>query len=330
MAKASNQKLKLLYLAKIFSEKTDDEHGITMPEIIDELNKYGVKADRKTIYHDIEELRTFGLEIICEKYDRRFYYYMGSREFELPELKLLVDSVQSARFITDKKSKDLIRKLESLASNHQARQLHRQVVFSGRVKSMNESIYYNVDMIHDAIGRDCKIRFHYFQWNIKKEPELRRGGAWYLISPWGLMWDDENYYMVGYDSANEEIRHYRVDKMLHLSIEDSRREGQKAFKAFNLPRYANSLFGMFGGEEKEVTLEFDRSLVGVMIDRFGKDLFIIPLPDNRCRMKVDVTISRQFFGWVMALGGGVRITGPDEVVAQMKEEIRRLYGQYDC
>ncbi len=330
MAKASNQKLKLLYLAKIFSEETDDEHGITMSEILGELDKYGVKADRKTIYNDLEELRTFGLEIISEKSDRRWCYHMGSREFELPELKLLVDSVQSARFITDKKSKQLIRKLESLASRHQARQLHRQVVFSDRVKSLNESIYYNVDMIHEAIGRDCKIRFHYFQWNVKKEAELRRGGAWYQISPWGLLWDDENYYLVGYDSDNEEIRHYRVDKMLHLSIEDCRREGQKAFREFNLPRYSNSLFGMFGGVEKEVVLEFDRTLVGVMIDRFGKDTFIMPLDKDRCRMKVNVTVSRQFFGWVMALGRGIEIVGPPEVLTQMKEEIRRLSDQYHC
>ena len=328
MAKGPNQKLKLLYLVKILSEETDDEHGITMSQILSALDHYGVSADRKTIYQDMEELRTFGYEIINEKEGKNWYYHLGSRDFELPELKLLVDSVQSAKFITDRKSDQLIRKLESLVSRHQARQLHRQVTISGRVKSMNESIYYNVDMIHEAIGSNCQIRFHYFQWNVKKEAQLRRDGAWYRVSPWGLMWDKENYYLVGYDSLYGQIRHYRVDKMMHLSIEDQPREGQQEFKEFNLPRYSNSLFGMFGGEERDVALEVDNSLVGVIIDRFGKDIFIIPVDDGHFRVNVHVTISSQFFGWVMALGSGIRIVGPDDVVARMKEEIARLVQQY--
>ena len=328
MAKGHNQKLKLLYLAKIFAQETDEDHALSMAQILSALEEYGVHADRKTIYADLEELRTFGMEIIDEPDGRGWHYYLGAREFELPELKLLVDSVQSARFITDRKSKELIGKLEALVSRHQARQLHRQVAFSGRVKAMNESIYYSVDMLHEAISRNCKVRFHYFQWNVKKEAELRRKGAWYEVSPWALLWDDENYYMVGYDGAYQQIRHYRVDKILHMSILDQDREGREAFRQFDLPRYTNSLFGMFGGRETRVSLEVDNNLAGVMIDRFGKDLMLIPAGPDHFRIHVQVTVSPQFFGWVMALGKGIRIIDPPEVVDQMEEEIRRLAVQY--
>jgi len=328
MAKGENQKLKMLYLVKIFMEETDDEHELTMSEIIQKLNSYGVSADRKTLYIDFKELERFGLEIIGEKKQHSWFYHIGSREFELPELKLLVDSVQSAKFITDKKSDQLISKLESLVSSHQARQLHRQVVISGRNKSVNETIFYNVDMIHEAINIDRKIRFQYFQWNIKKEMVLRRGGAWYEISPWSLMWDDENYYLIGYDSDNDKIKHYRVDKMLHMSIMEQNREGKKAFRAFNLPRYTKSLFGMFGGEETEVTLVGKNDMVGIVIDRFGKDIPIIPGDKDHFRTKVTVAVSRQFLGWIISLGEGIKITGPETVVDKMKNEVERLNRQY--
>ena len=187
--KGVHQKLKMLYLAKIISEETDDQHALTMPEILTKLAAYGVNADRRTIYNDFDELRTFGFDLIVTKDGHNYYYHLGSREFELPELKLLVDSVQSAKFITDKKSAELIHKLEGLVSKYEGKQLHRQVIISGRIKSMNESIYYNVDKLHEAIGSGCQIRFQYYQWNVRKEMELRREGAWYQVSPWALMWE---------------------------------------------------------------------------------------------------------------------------------------------
>ena len=212
--RGDHQKLKMLYLAKIFSEETDDQHALTMPEIIEMLARCGVNADRKTLYLDFDELRNFGMDIIAEQVGRNCYYHLGAREFELPELKLLVDSIQSAKFITDKKSNELIRKLETLTSKYEAKQLQRQVIITGRVKTMNESIYYNVDKIHDAINSGCQIRFKYFQWNVQKKMELRRGGIWYQISPWALMWDDENYYLITYDNYYDKIVHYRVDKII--------------------------------------------------------------------------------------------------------------------
>ncbi len=326
--KGENQKLKMLYLVKIFLEETDDQHALTMKEIIEKLESYGVSADRKTLYLDFAELRNFGLDIVAEKEGRNCYYSLVGRRFELPELKLLVDSVQSSKFITNKKSKELIKKLESLVSKHEAKQLQRQVVISGRIKSMNESIYYNVDRIHEAIGSDAKIRFRYFQWNLKKEMQLRRKGAFYEVSPWALMWEDENYYLIAYDSRDDKIKHYRVDKMLQISVLKQKREGLEQIKTFDMPRYTNRLFGMYGGEETNVTLRVKNELIGVMIDRFGKDILIMPVDENYFQTVVHVFLSNQFLGWILALGEGMKIIGPEKVVQSMRSELQKLAQLY--
>lgn len=326
--KGENQKLKMLYLVQIFSRETDDTHKLTMPEIIAKLAADGVNADRKTLYQDFDELRRFGFDIISEKEGKSYYYYLGSRDFELPELKLLVDSVQSSKFITDKKSGQLIKKLESLVSRYEGSQLHRQVIIAGRVKTMNESIYYNVDKIHAAIGTDRQIRFKYFDWNLKKEMEPRYGGKWYQLSPWALMWDDEKYYLVAYDSKHETIIHYRVDKMTQIGILDEKREGHEAFRKFNIAHYTNTLFGMFAGDETKVTIEAENRLVSVFIDRFGKDIIIAPVDEDHFRTTVTVAVSKQFFGWIMGIDGDVRIVAPDSVVKQIRAEIESLAERY--
>ena len=244
------------------------------------------------------------------------------------ELKLLVDSVQAAKFITDRKSRELIRKLEGLVSRHQAQQLHRQVLISGRVKAMNESIYYNIDKLHEAINAGNQIRFQYFQWNVNKEIALRHGGAWYRVSPWALTWDDENYYLVAYDGADDKIKHYRVDKMLRITVTSDARLGRERFKEFNMARYAKSLFGMFGGEQSDVILQGENDMVGVIIDRFGKDIPIAAIDEAHFEARVRVALSPQFLGWIMALGSGIRIVGPEPVVKRMKGEIQRLSEMY--
>ncbi len=327
MSKGANQKLKLLYLTKIFREQTDEEHMLTIAEIIKKLSAYDVSADRKTLYTDFEELRHFGLDIISQQIGRQHYYYLGAREFELPELKLLVDSVQSAKFITAQKSQKLIKKLEGLVSKYEATQLQRQVYITGRVKTMNESIYYNVDKLHAALSADAQIQFQYYQWNVKKEMELRRGGKLYQVSPWGLMWDDEYYYLVAYDAETDKIKHYRVDKMLRIQITDQKRAGKERYQSFNLPDYTKRIFGMFSGEETKVTLEADNSMAGVLIDRFGKDIMLIPQDGGRFRATVDVAISDQFLGWIVALGT-VKIVGPEAVVKKMQAKVSNLIADY--
>ena len=276
MPKGTNQKFKLYHLAQIMLEKTDDEHYITMPEILSALEAYGVTADRKSIYNDLRDLEVLGIEVEGEPVGGRYHYHVLNRPFELPELKLLVDAIQSSKFITERKTNALIKKLERLVSQYDAVKLQRQVYVSGRIKTMNESIYYTVDAIHNAISENRKIRFQYYQWNVKKEMELRHGGAFYHISPWGLSWDDENYYLVGYDSEADTLKHYRVDKMLHIQMSDEKREGQEHFERLNMADYAKKSFGMFGGKEQKVKLLVKNELAGVMIDRFGKDIMMIP------------------------------------------------------
>jgi len=322
-------KMKMLYLIRIFSQETDDEHALTLQEIMARLAAVNITADRKTLYADFEDLRQFGFDIISQQRNRTTYYHLGERDFELPELKLLVDSVQAAKFITTRKSRELIRKLERYASVYQAAQLHRQVYIAGRVKAMNESIYYNIDRLHSAINAGVQIRFQYGQWNLNKEMELRRGGDWYQASPWALVWDNEKYYLVAYDGDAGMIKHYRVDKMLRIRVLDEPRQGQEAFEAFDLSVYGRSVFGMFTGEETTVTLEAENHMVGVIIDRFGKNIRLEPVSDTHFQATVGVNVSPQFIGWIVGLGRSIRIVAPDRLIERMREEILRLSEQYN-
>ncbi len=328
MPKGTNQKFKLYRLAQIMLEMTDDEHYITMPEIIEALGKYEITADRKSIYNDLRDLEVLGIEVEGELAGKGYHYHVVNRPFELAELKLLVDAIQSSKFITERKTNTLIKKLEKMISKYETMKLQRQVFVSGRIKTMNESIYYTVDAIHNAIAENRKIYFQYYQWNVKKEMELRHNGAVYHISPWGLSWDDENYYLVGYDSDAETIKHYRVDKMIHIEMSDEKREGKESFKKLDLADYAKKSFGMFGGKEQQVKLLVDNRLAGVIIDRFGKDVMLIPADEEHFTVNVTVHISNQFLSWVISLGEGVKIVSTDEVVNRLKKEVERLAGQY--
>ncbi|MBQ4284285.1 MAG: WYL domain-containing protein [Lachnospira sp.] len=328
MPKKENQKLKLLYLAKIFKEKTDEEHGITLQEISEELARYEISATRKTLYSDIELLRDFGMDIGGEQRNNNYYYNLLSSEFELAELKLLVDAVQSSKFITLKKSNELIKKLEGLVSIYQGRQMQRQVVVSDRIKAMNESIYYNVDKLHEAINNNSSVDFVYSEWNLKKELVPRSNGTKKNISPWALLWDDENYYLVAYDDEAKGIRHYRVDKMSKIIITGKVRLGEEHFSRTNTAQYAKRVFGMFNGTVENVTIELENRLVGVILDRFGKDVMIIPQGKEHFRVHIDVVVSNMFLSWIIGLGSGVKIVGPEHVVDRMKDEIKRLQEQY--
>lgn len=269
------------------------------------------------------------MDIVGVQRDRTYYYNVANRQFELAELKLLVDSVQSAKFLTTKKSNELIKKIEGLASKYEASKLQRQVYVTKRVKTMNESIYYNVDNIHTAIAGNRQIRFQYFQWNIKKEMELRHNGEYYRVSPWALSWDDENYYLVAYDDTEKIIKHFRVDKMLHIEITEDKREGKECFSEFDMAVYARKVFGMYSGKEERVKIHCENALAGVIIDRFGKDIMIVPDGDEHFNVNVNVVVSKQFIHWIMALGDGATIVSPQYVVDDVKEEIKRLCGQYN-
>ena len=330
MAKNPYQKLKLLYLHQILLQKTDEEHKLSMDELLAALARHGIEAERKSIYSDIAALQDFGLDVVLQR-GPGGGYYVASREFELPELKLLVDAIQCSRFITEKKSNELIKKIESLASEPQAHALQRQVYVSDRVKTINESIYYNIDTLHNAISEGVQITFQYFEWVLDfSSPEriqkrYRKDGALYQVSPWALTWDDENYYMIAYDSASASIRHYRVDKMEHILLTGQKREGQRLFQnQFNIASYSRKVFGMFSGDEKNVRLQCENRFIGVIRDRFGADLMVQKLDEEHFAVNVTVAVSPQFFSWVFGLGGAIRIMEPADVRAAFQRHLHDM------
>ena len=329
MAKGNNQKLKLSYLTKIMLEKTDDEHGLTLQQIIDELARYDVSAERKSLYADFADMTDkLGIEIIKEKRGRETIYHVGGRDFEVAEVKLLIDAIQSSKFITERKSNELIKKVKKLVSAHQAAQLQRQVYVQGRIKTMNESIYYNVDSLHTAIAQNSRIKFQYCGWYPNKELVPLNNGAFFEVSPWALTWDDEYYYLVAFDHYEEKLKHYRVDKMVKISILEEKRGGKELFEKFDMGSFSKVNFGMFHGDIKRVHISFPNYMVGIFIDRFGKDVTIRPAGENRSEVIVNVAVSKQFFGWIASLGRWVKITGPDEVVEEMKTFVQKLADAY--
>lgn len=313
MSKSSNQKTKLLHLARMLLRQTDEDHPLTVPQLIEGLARQDVKAERKSIYDDLEALRLFGLDVQSRK-GKTPGWFIGSRDFELPEVKLLMDAVQSSRFITQKKSDALLRKLEGLASVHQAGQLQRQVYVTGRIKVMNESIYYNVDKLHTAIAGQKAITFKYFDYDIARKKVFRQEGKRYVVSPYGLIWNSENYYLVAFDHAHRELRHYRVDKMTEIVVTGLDREGRKQYPDFQLAEYGQKHFGMYSGQEMKVTLRGRRDKASLVWDRFGQDMILVPDGKEHFTVTLPVVMSPQFFGWLLGLDGAVTLVAPREAV----------------
>jgi len=327
MARSANQKLKLLYLRQFLLDRSDEAHPVTVADMIRHLAAHDIAAERKSIYDDLESLRLYGVDIIQTK-GRTTGYYVGERDFELSELKLLVDSVQSSKFITHKKTLSLIRKIEGLASAYDGQQLQRQVYVRSRVKSMNESIYYIVDELSSAITGDRRIRFRYFEYTVAKERRFRHDGAFYEVSPFALIWDDENYYLLAWDDAAKTLKHYRVDKMADISIMEMPRAGGEAFAAVDMSAYTKKVFGMFSGREEQVALRFENHLIGAVLDRLGQDAFVVPNGPDHFTVRADVVVSPQFFAWVTGFGSSVRILGPESVVDEMRRHISSVAALY--
>ena len=330
MAKSTYQKLKLLYLQQILLENTDEYHSMTMSEIIYELNRYGIEAERKSIYDDLEMLKVFGVDIVGEKRGKQYYYAVVNRDFELPELKLLIDIVQSAKFITAKKSRQLIEKIESLGSRYDAIQLRRQVELSNRVKAVNEEIYYNIDKLNIAMSNNLQISFQYYQWTWKRTMELKNYGMPYLASPWALDFNNGKYYLIAFDSEIQDIKHYRIDKMINIEILSRYRDGRGQFKGFDLPEYEKKTFSMFSGREEIVTMIFANSLAGVVIDRFGEDINIRKFDEANFKVDLKVALSIKFYSWVISFGKQAQVLAPEYVREKLKsigEEINELYAK---
>ncbi len=325
MSKSSNQKTKLLHLARMLLRQTDEDHPLTVPQIIEGLARQDVKAERKSIYDDLDALRLFGLDVQSRK-GKSPGWFIGGRDFELPEVKLLMDAVQSSRFITQKKSDALLRKLEGLASVHQAGQLQRQVYVAGRIKVMNESIYYNVDKLHTAIAGQKAITFKYFDYDIARNKVFRQEGKRYVVSPYGLIWNSEDYYLVAFDHAHRELRHYRVDKMTEIVVTGLDREGKEQYPGFQLAEYGQKHFGMYSGQEMKVTLRGRRDKASLVWDRFGQDVILVPDGEEHFTVTLPVVMSPQFFGWLLGLDGSVTLIGPRQAVCAYR---RRLAAAMD-
>lgn len=326
MPKSSEQKKKALIILRYLWENSDEEHPLPTVAIIDYLENMGIKAERKSIYSDIEMLCLLGYDIIYRK-GQDGGYYMASRDFAMAELKLLVDAVQSSKFITEKKSNELISKIEKLTSHYEGRKLQRQVYVANRVKTDNESILYNIDAIHEAISGNYRISFLYSEWNMQKKLVYRNNGERYVTDPLSLVWDDENYYLVAVEISSGITKHYRVDKMSDIVIEAVRRS-VSGYK-YNAAEYTKEHFSMFHGEKEIVTVRFAKNLIGVVIDRFGKDVRIIPKGDEHFDARLDVQVSNQFFGWITGLAPNAKIIAPESVVVQYTELIEDIIKRYE-
>ena len=299
MPRTLNQKAKVLYIMRLLLQETDEEHPLSTEEIISRLSEAGIKAERKSIYSDVETLRAFGLDIHGTR-GRSAGYYIGSRDFELPEIKLLIDSVQSSKFITERKT------------------------MKNRIKSMNESIYYNVDAIHQAIAEDKQIEFRYYSYTVTKEKKFRRNGRPYRVSPLALSWAEENYYLIAYESEAGKIKHFRVDKMDGIQVTELFRQGKGLLPEKEMGEYARKNFSMFGGEEQTVTMRFSNRMIGVVIDTFGKDVPIFSVDEDHFQIRATVAVSPQFFGWLFGLDGEAAITAPREVMEMFSEQLERV------
>lgn len=325
MAKISNQKHRLLVLARIFRDETDENHGLSLNRLQDLLNEKGVESERKTMYGDIETLRRGGIDIVADKRARNTVYFMASREFEQPELYLLANAVASSKFISNRKSIQLIKKISAIAGKHEGKRLMRQITVSDRVKSTNESIYYNINYINEAISAGRKISFLYFNYNEKKKKVYHNEKKPLVISPRALVWKDENYYVTGYYDKRRTHVDFRADKMEKVEILEER-----IFKDpdFDINDHCNRRFGMFGGDRIRVKLGFHNSLAGVVVDRFGINTHFIDMGDS-FQIEADIDISPVFFGWIFQFGDKARIISPASVREEFKEFALNTVRQYE-
>lgn len=329
MPKSKNQKLKLYYIIEYFKKYTDEEHSVSVADIIDYLATMGIAAERKSIYRDIQAIEELGYEIITV-HDKRYTYYLADRIFENAELRTLADAVAASRFITRKKSQDLIRKLESLTTVYDAEKLNSQVFVANRIKTENESIYYNVDAIHNAIFDDSRISFLYFDWDINGHKVYRHNEKIYDVSPWALAWNNENYYLIAYDSEKSELRHYRVDRMMSIMPLGLPREGRERFRNADTAQYTKKFFGMYDGEMESVTLNCSNDVVNAVIDMFGTGNEFIPdLDGESFNVTVELAVSPVFLSWVFMFGGKVKIVSPQHICDKLVDMAQNVINGYD-
>ena len=320
----ANKKLKLLYLARYLQEETDERHPKTVQEMIAYLERCGISAERKSIYDDLELLTLYGMDVQSIR-GKTYGYFLGDRDFQLPELKLLIDVVQASPFLTQGKSMELIAKLEKLTSRPNARQLRRQVYVMDRVRTHNEKLYYAIDGLHTAINDDRKVTFRYFDWTPEGGKAYRRGGTLYEADPVALC-VDRHYYMVAYDPAISDYRHYRVDRMESLTVTDTPRDPLP--ENFDLGKYVRTIFDMYSGRTETVQLCFDRQLINVVMDRFGADAHI-HADGDRIAVTAPVEVGPTFYGWLAQFGTQAELVSPAPIRQAFADHCRRIMAVYE-
>jgi len=326
---SDDKRKKLLYILQYLLENTDENNYANASDIIEHLqNEYNIPVERKTIYADIRLLKEYGDEFGLEIEDKKSTkgYRILQREFELDELHLIIDCIQATKFITQRKAKELTDKLKTLTSRHNRRTLDRRAFVDNRIRNMNDRAFSGVDNIHAAIAEDRKITFRYFNFNLKKEKEYNKKS--YVASPYAVLWNDGQCYLLAFESGK--MKHFRIDKMDTVKQLDEKRDGKGEYRAMNLSERSTRIFSMYGGKEERVTLRFSNHLVGVVIDRFGKDLMLIPDGGKHFTISVTVEVSPQFFGWLCGLGKGVRLVSPALVVEQLQDYIKGIAALYEA
>lgn len=324
--KSSNQKLKLFYLLRILYEKSNEVNRLSANDLIKELSFYDVSAERKSIYADLEALRSLGHDV-CSGDDNIRGNYLGERYFQLSEVKMLIDVIQASNFISEKKSLELIEKLGHFVSEYDRKSLRRQIVLANRIKSSNEAVYYSIDNIHRAIDEKKKVRFKYYNIDIQKKKVYRNNGEYYIVNPIALMWDDEKYYLVAYDDKDEKLKNYRVDKMDSVAVFDEKMSGSASKVHFDAAECSRQSFNMFSGEIKEVTLTASNSASSIIYDRFGTDVFVIPNDGDSFNITVNVAVSPQFYSWIFGVSEFVQIKAPEDVVSEYTKMCERVLKQ---
>ena len=325
MPKSDNQKLKIFHILDYLQRNSHPDHPVTAAELIQMLSHHhNISCDRKTIYSDIAALQDYGVDIVSIP-GKNGGYFIATRNFELPELKLLIDAVQSSRFLTEKKSRELIEKLCRECSVHDARLMRRDVLVSGRVKSMNETIYYNVDTIQEAIGQNKQILFRYFDWGLDGQRQYRQKE--YTASPYGLCQDNENCYLLAY-TQRYGITSYRVDRMVQITLCSEDRLPCPELTGKALTEHANRLFQMYVGEETQVKLRFRRKFVNAVIDRFGRDILLIPDGEDHFVFTAKVSVSPMFLSWIVGFGADAQILHPQSVIDQCRKMCMDAISQY--
>ncbi len=318
-----NNKTRILLILDILKKNTDEEHALLASEIIERIKSEGLKCDRKTLYDDINSLTDAGIDVVHESGGG---YKLLSRDFEDAEIRLLIDAVYSSKFISSSKTRVLAGKLKALTSEYQASSITRQI-YSSDTKTPNEDVLYNVDSLSRAIQENKQVSFEYLVWGPNKKL-VTKGAKTRELSPWALIWQDQNYYLMAYDEAAGKMKHFRVDKMRHVSVTDRSREGRKDFESIDMSEYVEETFSMYGGRQETVTLDFPEELIGIAYDRFGSDVTQRPGDKGRILIRTKCYVSNQFYGWLSGLAGDVRLVSPGNVVSSYKSFLKDLIKKY--